>query len=533
MSAPDMQPQAGEGGARPAPDLLRMQRISKDFSGIRVLHEVTLRVRRGEVHALLGENGAGKSTLVKILSGAIADYEGSISIDGEAVAIQSPRDAERHGIAIIHQELNLVPELTVAENIFLGRKPQRLPGIVDGRRMVEAAAAILATLEFPALPTSVVSRLRVGEQQLVEIAKALSLDARILIMDEPTSALSGSETRTLFSVIRALRARGTTIIYISHRMEEIFELADSITVLRDGRHVATLPAADTSRGELIRLMVGRDIQDFFAQHRRPQERVVLSVRDLWLERPGARTGRRLAIAGVSFDVRAGEIFGIAGLLGAGRSEILQTLFGAADGRRGGAIFLDGRPLDIDSPVDAKRAGLSLVTEDRKFDGLVLGAGIDLNLALPSYERLSHTGVVSVAAELELVLAAMKRLGVRARDHRQVAGTLSGGNQQKVVMGKWLATEPRVLLLDEPTRGIDVGAKAEIYELLAQLAQRGLAIVIVSSEMPELLSLSDRILVMREGRPTALLERAEFSPERVMEYASPGGAVQEEFAEAAA
>jgi ribose transport system ATP-binding protein len=513
-------------------DLLAMRQISKDFSGVRVLQDVSLRVRRGEVHALLGENGAGKSTLVKILSGALAEYEGAILIDGAEVSIRSPRDAERHGIAIIYQELNLVPELTVAENIYLGREPRRLPGIIDGARMVSDAAAILATLDFPASPTAIVSRLRVGEQQLVEIAKALSLDARILIMDEPTSALSGSETRTLFRVIRALAARGTTIIYISHRMEEIFELADSITVLRDGRQVGTLPAAGTSRRELIRLMVGRDVQDFFAKHRQPQDRVLLSVRDLWLERPGARAGRRRVIAGVSFDVRAGEIFGIGGLLGAGRTEILQTLFGAGDGRWGGEVCLDGRPVSIGSPVDAKRAGLALVTEERKFDGLVLGAGIDLNLALPSLGRLSHAGVVSIAAELQLVLTTMKRLGVRARDHQQLAGTLSGGNQQKVVMGKWLATTPRVLLLDEPTRGIDVGAKAEIYELLADLAQHGLAIVIVSSEMPELLSLSDRILVMREGRPTALLERAEFSPERVMEYASPGGEVQPAFRDAA-
>jgi ribose transport system ATP-binding protein len=517
----------------PGPELLVMQRISKEFTGVRVLHDVTLRVRRGEVHALLGENGAGKSTLVKVLSGAIGEYEGEIFIDGAPVAIHSPREAERHGIAIIHQELNLVPELTVAENISLGREPQRLPGLIDGARMVREAAAILATLNFPAAPTSVVARLRVGEQQLVEIAKALSLKARILIMDEPTSALAGNEAQTLFAVIRKLAAQGTTIIYISHRLEEVFELADRITVLRDGRHVATLAAAQTDRRELIRLMVGRDVAEFFAQHRKPQERVVLSVRGLWLEPPRGRGGRRRAIAGVNFDVRAGEILGIGGLLGAGRTEILQTIFGAADGRWGGEIRLDGRPIVIASPMDAKHAGLSLVTEDRKFDGLVLGAGLDLNLALPSFWRISRGGFVSVAAELKLVRDYMQRLSVRARDSRQLAGTLSGGNQQKVVMGKWLATAPRALLLDEPTRGIDVGAKAEIYELLAQLAQAGLAIVIVSSEMPELLSLSDRILVMREGRPTALLERAEFSAERIMEYASPGGAVQEGFGEAAA
>jgi ribose transport system ATP-binding protein len=363
----------------------------------------------------------------------------------------------------------------------------------------------------------------VSVQQMVEIAKALVSRPKVLILDEPTAILSLAESRLLFAKIRQLAASGTIVIYISHRLEEVFALADGITVLRDGRHVATLAAKQTNRRELIRLMVGRDVGELFAAHRQPQERVVLSVRDLWLEPPRGRGGRRRAVTGVSFDVRAGEVFGIGGLLGAGRTEVLQTIFGA----------LDGRPVAIASPIDAKRAGLALVTEDRKFDGLVLGAGVELNLALPSFGRLSRGGFVSVAAELRLVLDYMQRLRVRARDHHQPAGTLSGGNQQKVVMGKWLATQPRVLLLDEPTRGIDVGAKAEIYELLARLAQEGLAIVIVSSEMPELLSLSDRVLVMREGRPTALLEREEFSAEQVMEYASPGGAVQEGFGVAAA
>jgi ribose transport system ATP-binding protein len=378
----------------------------------------------------------------------------------------------------------------------------------------------LQRLDFHLRPDALVGSLRVGEQQLVEIAKALSLDARILIMDEPTSALAQSETEALFRVVRALAARGVAIIYITHRMEEVFRVADRVMVLRDGAVVGVLPGAGTSRRELVRLMIGRDVADFFTAHQRPAGQVVLEVEGLSLAQPGRAIGRSRTLDGVSFAVHAGEILGIAGLLGSGRTELLETLFGAARGRAEGSIRIGGSPVAIRSPAAAKRAGIALVSEDRRREGLVLGAGIDRNVALPTQPALAIAGVVSGTRERALALATIRKLGIRAQAPAQPVGTLSGGNQQKVVFGKWLPTAPRVLLLDEPTRGVDVGAKAEIYRLLAELTEAGMAIVMVSSELPELLSLADRILVLREGRPAALLARAEFSAERVLAYASP-------------
>ena len=510
----------GAAGMTDAPPLLAMRGIGKTFSGIAVLRDVELTLHAGEVLALMGENGAGKSTLMNILGGIHPDHAGSVAIDGRIVRLATPRAAADAGIAFIHQELNLVPELTIADNIFLGREQRRGGFVIDRRRMQADAAALLHRLDFHLRPDEAVGRLRVGEQQLVEIAKALSLDARILIMDEPTSALSQSETEALFRVVRALAARGVAIIYITHRMEEVFRVADRVLVLRDGAAVGTLPAAGTSRRDLIRLMIGRDLTDFFAARQRPAGRVVLEVADLSLEQPGRAIGRARTFEHVSFAVHEGEILGIGGLLGSGRTELLETLFGAAQGHVDGHIRIGGAPAAIRSPAAAKRAGIALVSEDRRRDGLVLGLGIDLNVALPTLPALAHAGVVSRARELNLATATIRKLGIRAAGVLQSVGTLSGGNQQKVVFGKWLPTAPRVLLLDEPTRGIDVGAKAEIYRLLAELTGAGMAIVMVSSELPELLTLADRLLVLREGRPTALLSREEFSAERVLAYASP-------------
>jgi ribose transport system ATP-binding protein len=510
-----------------------MQGVSKAFGNISVLRNVDFTLRAGEIHALMGENGAGKSTLMKIAGGIYQDYQGEISVFGRAVRFASPRDASRAGVAVIHQELNLVPEMTVAENIFLGNEKVRgAPFLVDKRSQGAAAARILETLNFQASPRAPVSSLRIGEQQLVEIAKALAQDARILIMDEPTSALSVAEAERLHAIIRRLSAEGVGIVYISHRMEEVFDLARNVTVLRDGAVAGTLPAASASRRDLIRLMVGRDVQEFLTQHsqgaapgQRPAGPPVLSVRDLWLAHPRPTAGRPRLVDDVSFDVARGEVLGLAGLMGAGRSEVLETIFGAQKLAWGGPVIVDGKALAIRSPGDAKRAGLALVTEDRKRDGLVLGAGVGFNLALPVIERLAAV-FVSRKAERDLAERQIASLGIRTRGPRQAAGTLSGGNQQKVVLGKWLETHPRVLLLDEPTRGIDVGAKAEIYRLIDSLKERGIAVVLASSELPELMALSDRILVLREGRPTALLHKSEFSPDLIMDYASPGGAVQE-------
>jgi ribose transport system ATP-binding protein len=520
---------------------LVMQGVSKTFGKIDVLRNVDFELGTGEIHALMGENGAGKSTLMRIAGGIYHDYRGQITVFGKPVRFSNPRDASRAGIAVIHQELNLVPAMTVAENIFLGREKVRgIPFFVDRDAQARAAARILNTLNFQASPHAPVSNLRIGEQQLVEIAKALAQNARILVMDEPTSALSVTEAERLHTIIRRLSLEGVSIVYISHRMEEVFDLARTITVLRDGAVAGSLPAACVSRRDLIRLMVGRDVQEFLSLRSNEVARAsdrdlkppALSVQNLWLAHPKPTVSRPLLVRGVSFDVAGSEVLGLAGLMGAGRTEVLETIFGAQTTASGGQIRINGQLVTIGSPTEAKQAGLALVTEDRKRDGLVLDAGVDFNLALPVLKQLAKAMFVSRKAENDLAVRQVRSLGIRVRGPRQAAGTLSGGNQQKVVLGKWLETGPRVLLLDEPTRGIDVGAKAEIYRLIQDLKERGLAVVLASSELPELMALSDRILVLREGQPTALLNKIEFSPDLIMDYASPGGAVQPAFQRAA-
>jgi ribose transport system ATP-binding protein len=499
--------------------VLAAEHITKSFAGVTALRDVGFDLRRGEVHALMGENGAGKSTLMKIFSGVHIDYAGTIRVDGAPAAFAGVRDAEAAGVAIIHQELNLVPELSVADNIFLGREPLIAGTIIDRRRMIRAAGRLLQRLGVKIDPESRIAALRVGEQQLVEIAKALSLDTRVLIMDEPTSALSASECETLFKVVRQLTADGVAIIYTSHRIDEVMELADRVTVLRDGKHVLTADIGELTRGAIISAMVGRDMA---TSHRNTTVNgaVVLSVRDLTLDSLGVHGWKRV-LHGVNFDLRRGEILGIGGLLGSGRTEILESIFGAAEGWRGGEIEIGGEPAEINSPAEAYRLGLALVTEDRKARGLHLDASIRSNMALASVGALSRFGVRAFARESRLAAEMVRQLSVRCANVDQAVATLSGGNQQKVVIGKWLATEPRVLLLDEPTRGIDVGAKQEIYELIFKLAEQGLGIIVVSSELPELLLVSDRILVMCEGRQTGLLQRHEATQERIMRLAAPG------------
>jgi ribose transport system ATP-binding protein len=496
--------------------------VSKAFSGVSALEDVSFDLTSGEVHALMGENGAGKSTLMKILAGVHADYRGEIRVNGQAAVFGGVRDAELAGVAMIHQELNLVPELSVAENVFLGREPLIAGIIVDRRRLVAVARDLLRRLNIKIDPESRVGTLRVGEQQLVEIAKALSLDARILIMDEPTSALSSSECETLFKVVRQLAAAGVGIIYTSHRLDEVMALADRVTVLRDGRRVLSAPISEMSRDRIISAMVGRDVVTSSREAPAAASAPILSVTDLTVDVATPRGWKRV-LHGVSLEVRRGEIFGIGGLLGSGRTEIVEAIFGAGRGRRSGVIAIDGAPVTIASPTDAYRLGIALVTEDRKTRGLHLNATIRDNVALPSIGVMSRFGLRAFAREAALATDVVDRLLVRCRGSDQVVSTLSGGNQQKVVIGKWLATEPRVLLLDEPTRGIDVGAKQEIYQLIFRLAADGLAIIVVSSELPELLLLSDRILVMCEGRQRGVLRRAEATQEAVMRLAAPGGA----------
>ncbi|MBV9490167.1 MAG: sugar ABC transporter ATP-binding protein [Verrucomicrobia bacterium] len=514
-----------------------MRSISKAFGPTQVLRGVDMEVRRGQIHALMGENGAGKSTLMKIAAGLISDYEGIVEVEGRQCVFNSTRDATRAGIAMIHQELSLVPELAVDENIFLGQEKVRGLFLVDRPRQKRAAQDVLRPLDFHARFDVPVSKLRIGEQQLVEIGKALVANARILIMDEPTSALSVNEAERLFQVIRRLARDGVAIVYISHRIEEVFALADLVTVLRDGKRVGTLPAAQANRREIIRLMVGRELQEWFvapeaAATRKPIAQEVspaLEVRGLGLQNPTPSPGRPHLLAGVSFTVRRGEVLGLAGLLGAGRTEVLEVIFGLHPHTSSGEVRLDGKIVHLHHPTDAKAAGIAFVTEDRKRDGLILDAGLDRNAALTVMRLLAAYGLVVPPREQENARRTIRQLGIRASGPAQPTGTLSGGNQQKLVIGKWLRTEPRALLLDEPTRGIDVGAKADIYRLIEQLADEGLAIVLVSSELPELMFLSHRILVLREGRPTALLRKDEFVPEAILDYASPGGAVQEAFA----
>jgi len=501
--------------------ILEAHHVTKTFPGVVALRDVSFAVLAGEVHAVIGENGAGKSTLMKVLSGVHPDYEGELILDGRPVRFDGPRQAQQSGIGIVHQELNLVRDLTVAENVFLGREPLTRWRTIDRRTMNAATRELFQRLEIAIAPDRRVGDLRVGEQQMVEIAKALSLNARVLILDEPTSALSDRETATLFSLIRRLKEQGVAIVYISHRMEEVFEVSDRITVLRDGEYVGTLPATQATREELIRMMVGRTLKSFFAEDERttPGEEVVLSVENLCLT--GAGEVRRTLIREVSFQVRAGEILGLAGLLGSGRTEVLEAIFGAHGDRVGGQICIDGRPVVIRSPLDAIECGMALVTEDRKATGLIQQVTVRENLSLPSLRRLVWRGMVDRGAERRLADEFIQRLSIRTPSREQIIVHLSGGNQQKVILGKWLAINPRILLLDEPTRGIDVGAKAEIYHLLRELSLRRIAIVMASSELPELIELCHRILVMREGRPAALFAREEATQEKILAAAAPG------------
>jgi len=493
--------------AREARPLLEMKAITKRFPGVLALDRVDLSVARGEVHLLLGENGAGKSTLMKILSGACPMDAGEIRLEGRPIQIRSPSHARTLGISMIYQELNLVPNLTVADNIFLGREPSRA-GFVLRRRMEDDAKRLLRRMHADVRPDALARDLPVAQQQLVEICRALSLDAKVIVMDEPTSPLTGRETAVLFRLIRSLKASGVAVIYITHRLEEARAVGDTVTVLRDGRRVGSAPARSVSNDRLVRMMVGRTLAQVFPRLARPRPGAILEVNGL------AREG---VLGPVSFRVAPGEILGVAGLIGSGRTELARALIGA-DRRTGGAISIGGRPVRIASPRDARRAGLCLLPEDRKAQGLVLGLPVLHNVSLASLDRLSRLGFLRLRAERREVQGLVDRLRVRTPTLEQLARNLSGGNQQKVVLARWLAVEPRVLVFDEPTRGIDVGARFEVYKLVAMLARQGVGIVLISSDLGEVLGLSHRVAVMRGGRMTAVLPRRSATPERVMRHA---------------
>jgi ribose transport system ATP-binding protein len=494
---------------RPAPHgdvVLRMEGIRKAFPGVLALDGVELTLRRGEVHVLLGENGAGKSTLVKILGGALAVDAGRILVDGTEVRIAGPRHSRELGIGIIHQELRLVPALGADENIFLGREPHRgMRGIVDRRAMLAAARLVLERLGATFDPATPVGRLRLAEQQLVEIAKALSLDARILVMDEPTSALTERETNTLFGVVRSLAARGVAVVYISHRLDEIFEIGHRVTVLRDGRRIATRELARSDRRELVRLMADREVEERLPKAATVRGEELLRVEGL---------SRRGVLHDIGLSVHAGEVVGLAGLLGSGRSEIARAIFGL-DRPDAGTITVRGRARRIRSPREAVRAGIGFVSEDRKAEGLVLGLSVRENISLPILGLLSRIGIVRGRAERDVAERQVRDLRIRTPGVEQRVLDLSGGNQQKVVLAKWLARRVDVLILDEPTRGIDIGSKQEIYHLIDRLVAEGVGVVLISSELPEIVGLCDRVLVVRDGRIAGAFTRAEATQERLL------------------
>lgn len=498
--------------------ILEAAGIEKSFPGVRALDGVALRVRAGRLVALLGENGAGKSTLMNVLSGVFPPDAGTITLDGREVRFANPHQAQLAGVGIVHQELSLIPFLSVAENVWLGREPRTPAGLIDYARLNADTAALLERLDLAVKPTALIADLRVGQQQLVEIARALSANARVLILDEPTSSLSAHEVEVLYGVIAELKRDGVGLVYITHKFEELAHVCEDVTIFRDGRVVGEAPLADLSRESIIRLMAGRESKDVFAKS--PCEPGPEILRAEALSLPGSGVGRPFLVDHLSFALRRGEVLGIFGLVGAGRTELLETLFGLHPGRARGTLTVEDRVVRFRSPADAIAAGLALAPEDRKRDGLVLPMTVAANASLASLQRALRGGFVSADRESAYITPYIERFRVKTPSLDELIVNLSGGNQQKVILAKWLATAPRILLLDEPTRGIDVNAKREIYAFIDELARAGLGLIVVSSELPEVLALADRVMVMCEGRKTAEFNRADATPERVLHAALP-------------
>lgn len=492
-------------------DFLEFKALSKGYPGVQALSDVSFSVRKGTVHGLMGENGAGKSTLIRILSGDQAADTGEIRIAGEQQVYKSVRDAFQAGVIVIHQELQLVAELTVAENLWLGRFPARA-GVLDRRKLIGVVAEKLTEMGIEVDPAAKVASLSIGERQMVEIAKAVMVDARVIALDEPTSSLSSRESEILFSLIDRLRANGTVILYVSHRLDEIFRLCDSLSVLRDGKLAAHHPdISEVTRDQIIAEMVGREIANIWGWRSRPLGATRLQVDNL--------AGPKLPQP-INFSVRKGEILGFFGLIGAGRSEMARLLYGA-DSRAQGTVAVDGETVTADSPAHSIRAGVVLCPEDRKLDGIIQGRSIEENMAISSRRHFSPFGILNPKKEGELAETFIAKLRVRTPSRKQDIINLSGGNQQKVILGRWLSEQGvKVLLIDEPTRGIDVGAKSEIYEILYDLAAQGMAIIVISSELPEIMGITDRIIVMCEGRMAAEIERRDFDERRILAAALP-------------
>lgn len=490
---------------QPSEPVVELHAISKQFGAVQALRDAELALYPGEVHALLGENGAGKSTLVKILGGIYRPDTGTFTLRGETVDLHSPAQAQRLGIAVIHQEPTLFPDLNVAENVFMGRHPRDRFGRVAWKKMYHEVESLLTSLDVPLSVYTPVQGLSVADQQMVEIAKALSLNASVLVMDEPTAALSSHEVEKLFVITRQLRERGVAILFVSHRLEEVFQLADRVTIMRDGAHVITAPTSTLTSEAIIRHMVGRELTALFPKGDAEIGAEVLSVQHLT---------RKGVFEDVSFTLRRGEILGFSGLVGAGRTEVARVIFGI-DRPDGGEIRIDNKSIHISSPQVAMRHGLAYVPEDRRQQGLVMDFSIAANMTLPILQQFSHFGIVDRQRERSIATDYSQQLRVRSAGIDQLVQALSGGNQQKVVLAKWLITKPKILILDEPTRGVDIGAKAEVHRIISELASKGLAIILISSELPEVLAMSDRVLVMHEGRVAHIFEQGEATQENVM------------------
>lgn len=491
--------------------LVEMRNISKAFSGNRVLENVDFEVLPGEIHALMGENGAGKSTLIKILTGIYERDAGTVHVKGKEVHFSNPKEAEKAGIAVIHQELNIIPQLTVSENMFLGKELTNGFGVLKTKEMKEKTTEYMNRLGISIDPDVEAGKLSVGQQQMIEIARAVAANTEVLIMDEPTAALTDREIETLFKVINSLKSQGVGIVYISHRMEEIFEICDRISILRDGQFIGTKKIKETNFDEVVQMMVGRELGE-----RYPDRSVNPSDERLKVE---GLTSKGV-FENISFSLRKGEILGVAGLMGAGRTEIMEALFGYRP-KQQGKVFIDGEEVQIHNPYDAIKAGIGFVTEDRKDEGLVLGLSVRENLSLPNLKIISTNGLISAKKEHEFVQDMINKFRVKTSSQEQEVKSLSGGNQQKIVIGKWLGIRPKILILDEPTRGVDVGAKKEIYQIMNELTEQGVAIIMVSSELPEILGMSDRIMVIHEGKITAIFDRRDATQEKIMQAATGG------------
>lgn len=492
-----------------AKNLLEMKNINKSFSGVKVLNQVHLEIAAGEVHALMGENGAGKSTMMKILMGIYEADSGEILFENVPYVAKNPRHAMELGISMIHQELNPILDMKVFENIYLGRELRNPLGLVDKKEMIRQTGKLLEELGIKIEPTSIMRSLSVAQCQLIEIVKAISVKAKIIIMDEPTSAITDREINTLFNQIRRLKEQNVAIIYISHKMDEIFQICDRITVLRDGEFVSSDRAENLNREMLIRLMVGRDLKEIYPK-------IDVDIKDVALKIENWNLGKK--VKDVSFELHHGEILGIAGLVGAGRSELVESIFGITK-KMTGTVWIDGQLVNVHNPIQAIRHNVALITEDRKFTGLNLKGTVTENITLIRLDKFSQLGVLNKRKERQSTASSIDQLKIKVHSHSQVLATLSGGNQQKVVMAKWLLAEPEIVILDEPTRGIDVGAKRDIYLLMNELVKQGKAVLVISSEIPELMGLCDRIIVMAEGRVTGELDRSQFSQEAILKFAS--------------